>query len=223
MDTTTAVRTVTAQVPAATPLGDSIKTSGFQISNGLIEIAALTALIGSTTTESLTLGNRGAAGLPWATISIFGSLSVVKACVAAATPAYLRETVGVISKPTDEAVGSTLSLLGWTEYKGRDRNGIGIMSEVKVVRDDKGKNTKWEKDADYNDERGPVQIGCADIYAFDSYTQHKLELIGPTNLLPAGKVLRRGVPFHLPSTCTRLIPTPSLDFALYSSRIPSLC
>ena len=78
--------------------------------NGLIEIAALTSLVGTTTAESLVLGNRGAAGLVWSTMSMFGALSVVKACIAAATPVGLRERLGVRSKEMDAALGVELTL-----------------------------------------------------------------------------------------------------------------
>lgn len=84
--------------------------SSLDFGGGLIEIAALTSLIGSTTAESLALGNRGAAGLLWGTMSMFGALSVIKACIAAATPAKLRETFGVRSKETDAALGMALTL-----------------------------------------------------------------------------------------------------------------
>ena len=54
------------------------KVSSLNLGGGLIEIAALTALVGSTTAESLVLGNKGAAGLVWGTMSIFGALSVIR-------------------------------------------------------------------------------------------------------------------------------------------------
>lgn len=38
--------------------------TGLDVSGGLVEVAALTSLIGATTAESLILGSRGAAGLP---------------------------------------------------------------------------------------------------------------------------------------------------------------
>jgi hypothetical protein len=85
-------------------------TSFLNVGSGLIEIAALTALIGSATAESLTLGNKGAAGLAWAAMSTFGALSVVKACVAGATPGWLRETLGVRNDATDSAIGLSLDL-----------------------------------------------------------------------------------------------------------------
>jgi hypothetical protein len=80
------------------------------LGNGLVEIAALTALIGSTTAESLILGSRGAAGLPWASSSAFGSLFLTRACIAAATPSWLRDTLGVRNPSCDAAVGLSLNL-----------------------------------------------------------------------------------------------------------------
>ena len=85
-------------------------SSSSSFGGGLIEVAALTALIGSTTAEALVLGNKGAAGLVWGTMSVFGSLSVIRACIAATTPDWLRETLGVRSKETDMAVGLRLRL-----------------------------------------------------------------------------------------------------------------
>ena len=43
-------------------------------------------------------------------MSIFGALSVIKACIAAVTPAWLREMFGVRSKETDAALGVALTL-----------------------------------------------------------------------------------------------------------------
>jgi hypothetical protein len=79
-------------------------------SSGLVEIAALTALIGSTTAESLVLGSRGAAGLPWASSSAFGSLFLIRACIAAATPSWLKDTLGVRNPSCDATVGVSLNL-----------------------------------------------------------------------------------------------------------------
>ena len=78
--------------------------------NGLIEIAALTTLIGSSTTGDLVLGNRGAAGLVWGSISAFGSSSVIKACASAASPGWLRQMLGLRTASSDKAVGLDLSL-----------------------------------------------------------------------------------------------------------------
>jgi len=78
--------------------------------NGLIEIAALTTLIGSSTAGDLILGNRGAAGLVWGSISSFGSSSVIKACASAASPGWLRQMLGLRTASSDKAVGMDLSL-----------------------------------------------------------------------------------------------------------------
>ena len=108
--------------------------SSLDYGGGLIEIAALTSLIGSTTAESLILGNRGAAGLLWSTMSMFGALSVVKACIAAVIPAGLRETFGVRSKETDAALGLALTLND-KELRSRHRfKGVcGIGCRIAVV------------------------------------------------------------------------------------------
>ena len=78
--------------------------------NGLIEIAALTTLIGSTTAGDLILGNRGAAGIVWGSISAFGSSSVIKACASAASPGWLRQMLGLRTTSSDGTVGMDLSL-----------------------------------------------------------------------------------------------------------------
>jgi hypothetical protein len=57
-----------------------IKTGlgSINLGNGLVEIAALTSLIGSAAAESLALGDKGPGGFAWAMMTIFGALSVVK-------------------------------------------------------------------------------------------------------------------------------------------------
>jgi hypothetical protein len=106
--------------------------SSLNLGSGLIEIAALTALIGSTTVESLMLGNQGAAGLVWGTMSVFGALSAIKACISATTPGWLRETLGVRTKEIDAALGLSLNL----DSKGsrsRGGGGIGLACKVESV------------------------------------------------------------------------------------------
>jgi len=78
--------------------------------NGFVEIAALTTLIGSAAASVLVLGNKGAAGLPWAAMSSFGCLSVIKACVSAGSPSWLRETLGIRDTTIDTAIGLSLNL-----------------------------------------------------------------------------------------------------------------
>ena len=109
-------------------------SSFVKLGSGLVEIAALTALIGSATAESLTLGNKGAPGLAWAASSTFGALSVVKACVAGATPGWLRDSLGVRNTTTDLAIGLSFDLE--SRYKDREDmarknlgDPIGVMCE----------------------------------------------------------------------------------------------
>jgi len=101
-----------------------------RVGSGLVEIAAITALIGSTTAESLVLGNRGAPGLAWSSMSVFGALSVTKGCIAAATPGWLRETMGVRNGLTDSAIGLSLNLA--SKYMNREDMARKNLGEVSV-------------------------------------------------------------------------------------------
>lgn len=108
--------------------------ASLNMGGSLIEIAALTALIGSTTAESLVLGNKGAGGLLWGTMSIFGALSVIKACLAAATPDWLRETPGVRSKEIDGAIGVSLNLDKSTAHSiRRGISAVGVACKIRMV------------------------------------------------------------------------------------------
>ena len=105
--------------------------------NTTTEIAALTALIGSSTAQALILGNRGAAGLVWGSMSNFGAMSAIKGCVAAATPAWLRETFGLRSKEIDGALGVALALDDKSSHHKRPAtSACGIACNV--ARDYKG-------------------------------------------------------------------------------------
>ena len=88
------------------------------IGNGLVEITSLTALIGSSTAEKITLGNRGAPGLAWAGMSMFGCLSILRACLAASMPDWLRDTFGMRTATTDNALGFSLNLA--SKYADRE-------------------------------------------------------------------------------------------------------
>ena len=73
--------------------------------NSFVEISALTTFIGSSVAESLILGNEGGAGVVWATMSAFGLMNIVKTCVDAASPGWLRTVIGARSEIMDVAVG----------------------------------------------------------------------------------------------------------------------
>jgi hypothetical protein len=111
-----------------------LASARLNLGGGLVDITALTALIGSSTAESLALGNKGAVGPVFAAITIFGALSVVKACIAAATPGWLRETLGVKSSETDSATGRSLDLVA-RYLRSRNRIGvaIGVSREAELV------------------------------------------------------------------------------------------
>lgn len=104
------------------------------VGGGFIEIAALTALIGSTTAESLVLGSRGAPGLPFAAMSAFGSPFLIKACISACTPDWLRETMGVRNTNCDIAVGLKLLLQSLTRRNRTQGGPAGISVSITRVR-----------------------------------------------------------------------------------------
>ncbi|KAJ7072982.1 hypothetical protein C8F01DRAFT_1105927 [Mycena amicta] len=100
-------------------LPPSMSSSSFTFSNNLVEIGALTALVGSTAAESLVLGNRGTAGVAWAAMSSFGAVSVVKACLSGMCSGWLRETLGIRSIASDHAVGFELPMQSRLAVKAR--------------------------------------------------------------------------------------------------------
>ena len=145
--------------------------SSLNLGGGLIEIGALTALIGSTTAASLVLGNKGAAGLLWGTMSIFGALSVIKACVAAATPDWLRETLGVRNKETDAAIGLSLDLDSKSlQKRSRGAGAVGVACKV-------GLRGVVSENAHITSDTETVEISRRDVYAFDQCTSGVLELV----------------------------------------------
>ena len=77
--------------------------------NAFVELSALTTFIGSSVAESLILGNEGGAGVAWAAMSAFGLMDIVKTCVGAASPGWLRTVIGARSENTDVAVGLEVS------------------------------------------------------------------------------------------------------------------
>jgi hypothetical protein len=116
---------------------ESISGLGFfNLGNGLIEIAALTSLIGSTAAGSLALGDKGPAGLVtlWATMTIFGVMSIVTLFTATATPGWLRDSVGVRGAKSDAVVGLSLDLSKSFKYRGRGEAANAVECEIQIVR-----------------------------------------------------------------------------------------
>ncbi|KAF8810451.1 hypothetical protein BYT27DRAFT_7336684 [Phlegmacium glaucopus] len=77
--------------------------------NGFVELAMLTTLVGSATSETMVLGDHGAAGLAWATMSAFGTGRIISACLSGACTPWLREIMGLRSKINDSSLGMELS------------------------------------------------------------------------------------------------------------------
>jgi hypothetical protein len=114
---------------------DSASVLGlFNLGNGLIEIAALTSLVGSAAAQSLALGDKGPAGLVWATMTIFGAMSIVTLFTATATPGWLRDSVGVRSAKSDAVVGLSLDLNKRFKYRGRGGPAKAVECEIEIVR-----------------------------------------------------------------------------------------
>lgn len=80
------------------------------LGNGLVELTALTTLVGSSITESFVLGNHGSVGLAWAPMSSFGIISVIKGCISGASPGWLRQTLGLRTTASDTAVGLDIGM-----------------------------------------------------------------------------------------------------------------
>ncbi|KAJ7647978.1 hypothetical protein FB45DRAFT_782955 [Roridomyces roridus] len=117
----------TTSAPASSNLLGS-----FNFSNNLVEVGALTALIGSSAAESLVLGNRGAAGVAWAATSSFGTISVVKACFCGANSGWLRETLGIRTAASDSAVGLELPYASSRATKIRRNRNVGEPTAIFV-------------------------------------------------------------------------------------------
>lgn len=107
--------------------------SSFNFGGSLIEIAALTSLIGSTAAESLALGDKGPAGLVWAMMTVFGAIPVVRLFIATSTPGWLREIMGVSNAKSDAVVGLFQDADKTFMFQDRKEPAIAVESEMKVM------------------------------------------------------------------------------------------
>ncbi|KAJ7654342.1 hypothetical protein B0H17DRAFT_1099781 [Mycena rosella] len=154
------------------PDSDSGFLGSFSFSNNLVEVGALTALVGSSIAESLVLGNRGAAGISWAATSSFGTISVVKACFCGANSGWLRETLGIRTASSDLAVGLELSHESNRAAKVRRNIGEPLAIFCHVQPDNaasaKGHNSRKEK------------VAWSDVHAFNHSTSLMLRGVPDT-------------------------------------------
>ncbi|KAJ6473297.1 hypothetical protein DFH09DRAFT_1219108 [Mycena vulgaris] len=155
---------------AAQPAGGFL--GSFSFSNNLVEVGALTALVGSSVAGSLVLGNRGAAGIAWAATSSFGTISVVKACFCGATSGWLRETLGIRTASSDLALG--LELPHNSSRAAVVRRNIGEPRAIfcHAMQDDAGSRKG------HRPHKGPVT--WSDVYALDNSTALMLRSVPDT-------------------------------------------
>lgn len=85
-------------------------------------------MIGSGTALSLALGNKGPGGFVWATMSSFGAMSVVKACLAAVIPAFLLDSLGARSQDVDAVIGYKLNL----NKDPKNRNRAAVAKGIQI-------------------------------------------------------------------------------------------
>ncbi|KAJ7656183.1 hypothetical protein B0H17DRAFT_1098509 [Mycena rosella] len=153
--------------------GTSDSDAGFLgFSNNLVEVGALTALVGSSVAESPILGNRGAAGISWAATSSFGTISIIKACFCGANGGWSRETLGIRTTSSDLAVGLELPHESNRAAKVR-RNigeplGIFCRTQPDSAASPKGHNSCKGK------------LAWSDVYAFDHSTSLMLRGVPDT-------------------------------------------
>jgi hypothetical protein len=149
----------------------NIDAFGLDISVGLVEIAALSTLVSSSTAESLALGNRGAIGLAWAPLSLFEAMSIIKACLSASIPGWIRESLGVRNSATDSAIGLILDLgMDFVTQENKARrnldSAVGIACERKFIRPSKDHDEKTFASDN-------ILVGSRDVYAFDQFTANQ--------------------------------------------------
>lgn len=99
-----------------------------RLGGGIVEISAVATLLGAPISEAMTLGLKSAAGLPWASITIFGLLHVAKASIAAAVPDWLREPLGLQNDNVDAAIGTLHEAI--SSYRIRTRIELGEMTGI---------------------------------------------------------------------------------------------
>jgi hypothetical protein len=80
------------------------------VGQGLVEISAVSTIIGAPVAEALMHGHKAAPGLAWSPTSFFGLIHILKACIAIAIPDWARESAGLRNALVDEAIGVTFRI-----------------------------------------------------------------------------------------------------------------
>ncbi|GJJ14367.1 hypothetical protein Clacol_008631 [Clathrus columnatus] len=156
--------------PSSTFFGLPIPSLNF--GNNIIDVSSLTTLIGSTTGEILILGNRGPAGIAWASTSSFGILWMIRACVNGASPGWLREMIGIRSTISDSVLGMSLDWDSTHALKVRKKmpQAIAIVCE---------NHSASSSEDGSNQENSPAST-TRDVYAFDRSTASKIQVVPET-------------------------------------------
>ncbi|GJJ14360.1 hypothetical protein Clacol_008624 [Clathrus columnatus] len=140
--------------------------------NNIIDVSSLTTLIGSTVGESLILGDRGAAGIAWASTSSFGTLWIIAACVNGASPGWLKEMIGIRTAVSDASLGMTLRCNSTHSQTVRKK----MPQAIAIICDNKPATEKDVLDDSINTIR--------EVYAFDRATAGKVRVVPETGAEP---------------------------------------
>lgn len=102
-----------------------------RIGGNLVEISAVSTIIGAPIAEALIHGLKAACGIVWAPMSCFGQIHVIKACLSASVPDYLRESMGLRNQFVDNALGVLLPVNRFR--RARSRIDFGDAGAIEVV------------------------------------------------------------------------------------------
>ncbi|KAL5363468.1 hypothetical protein BJX96DRAFT_155764 [Aspergillus floccosus] len=101
-----------------------------KLGGSLVEISAVSTIIGAPIAEALIHGLKAACGVVWAPMSCFGVVHVVKACLASSAPDFLRESMGLRNQFVDDAIGVVLPVNRFKQARSRMDLGDACAIEV---------------------------------------------------------------------------------------------
>ncbi|RHZ46498.1 uncharacterized protein CDV56_103754 [Aspergillus thermomutatus] len=102
-----------------------------RIGGNLVEISAVSTIIGAPIAEALIHGLKAACALVWAPMSCFGQIHVIKACLSASVPDSLRESMGLRNQFVDNALGVILPVNRFR--RARSRIDFGDAGAIEIV------------------------------------------------------------------------------------------
>ncbi|KAL2005331.1 hypothetical protein VTN00DRAFT_2542 [Thermoascus crustaceus] len=101
-----------------------------KVGGGLVEISAVSTIIGAPIAEALTHGLKAACGMVWGPMSCFGVIHVAKACLSASVPDLIRESMGLRNQFVDNAIGVMLDVDRFKQARSRMDLGDALAIEV---------------------------------------------------------------------------------------------